>query len=549
VAKKRSLWAELQRERANHQRLEQQQRRAVERSVAKAARDREQDQRAAIRKAAANERERKRLYIEDRKAEAAAMAADVQARIAELETVLTGGLHQNSGVSFASLKHTVVMPPFDPGGLDRPFDEPQWEQFAPQPPGAVGRMFGGGTRYAREEAAAREAYEEAYARHAAAESDRLWQLAERQRAYDHQAAEAAKAVAEHNAEVDLFEREFRAGDPEAVAQFLTLVLDGSVYPDGFVHRTRALYRPEPREVVVEYELPPQSVIPAERDYKYVQNADEIRASDRPVKEIKDRYARLIAGVALRTIHEVFEAARPGVVGVVTFNGHVSTKDRATGRPVRPCLISVSAQHERFSTFVLADLDPVACLHELNALVSQHPYDLEAVRPVVDFETLLTQYKFVEGMDAVAGLDSRPDLLDMTPTEFEHLVRQLFEAMGMQSWVTQASKDDGVDAVAVNEDPVFGGLCIIQAKRYRSAVGVEPVRALAGVMEDKHATKGIMVTTSWVTKDGHAFAIRHGRIQIMECEEIKYLCKEHLGQDILISLPKSPPQRRQPERRP
>ncbi len=147
------------------------------------------------------------------------------------------------------------------------------------------------------------------------------------------------------------------------------------------------------------------------------------------------------------------------------------------------------------------------------------------------------------MDAVAGLDSRPDLIDMTPTEFEHLVRQLFEAIGMQSWVTQASKDDGVDAVAVNEDPFMGGHCIIQAKRYRSAVGVEPVRALAGVMDDKHATTGILVTTSWVTKDGHDFAQRNGRIRLIECEEIKYLCKEHLGLDVLISLPKPPPKRR------
>jgi restriction system protein len=320
------------------------------------------------------------------------------------------------------------------------------------------------------------------------------------------------------------------------------VLDVSRYPEGFPRRTRALYRPEPREVVVEYELPPQSLIPAEKDFKYVQTRDEIEAVARSVKEIKTQYARLIAQVALRAIHEVLASDSSGVVAVVTFNGHVSTKDRATGQPVRPCLISVSANRELFASFVLADLDPVACLHKLNALVSPHPYDLEAVRPVVDFETLLSQYKFVEGMDAVAGLDSRPDLLDMTPTEFEHLVRQLFEAMGMKSWNTQASKDDGVDAVAVNEDPVFGGLCVIQAKRYRSAVGVEPVRALAGVMEDKHATKGIMVTTSWVTKDGHAFAARHGRMQIMECEEIKFLCKEHLGLDILISLPKPPPRR-------
>jgi restriction system protein len=229
-----------------------------------------------------------------------------------------------------------------------------------------------------------------------------------------------------------------------------------------------------------------------------------------------------------------------VIDLVTFYGYVSTKDPATGQPIRPLLLQVSAEREMFSTFLLSDLDPGACLKRLNALVSPHPYDLEPVQPTVDFDSLLTQFKFVAGMDVIAGLDSRPDLLAMNPYEFEHLVRQIFEEMGMQAWNTQAIKDDGVDAVAVNNTAVFGGMCIIQAKRYRGAVGVEAIRALAGVMEDKHATKGILITTSWVTKDGHAFATRHGRIEIMECEHVKYLCKEHLGLDVLISLPKPPP---------
>jgi restriction system protein len=394
------VWADLQRERAYWQRIDEQARRAAERREAKEARDREQARRATRRQAVADERERRRLYIEDRKAEAAGMAADLQSRIAELDSVLTAGLHQGPGASFASFKHTVEMPLFDPGGLDRPVVEPQWEQFAPRPPGALGRILGwmpgGGPRYAREEAAAREAYEKECARHAAAESNRRRQLAERRRAYDHQAVEEARAVVEHNSEVDEFECKFRAAEPEAVAQFFTLVLDASIYPEDFAHRTRTLYRPEPREVVVEYELPPQSVIPVERDFKYVQTRDEIDTVARPVKEIKDRYRRLIAMVTLRTISEVFTADQAGVVGVVTFNGHVSTKDPATGQPVRPCLLSVSAPLELFNTFVLPDLDPVACLHKLNALVSPHPYDLEAVRPVVDFDTLLSQYKFVEG---------------------------------------------------------------------------------------------------------------------------------------------------------
>jgi restriction system protein len=171
-------------------------------------------------------------------------------------------------------------------------------------------------------------------------------------------------------------------------------------------------------------------------------------------------------------------------------------------------------------------------------VSPHPYDLEAVRPVLQFD--LSRYKFVDEMRVVAGLDSRPDLLALKPVEFEHLIRELFEAIGMKAWVTQASKDDGVDAVVVNEDPIIGGLCIIQAKRYSRIVGLESVNALAGVMDDKRAAKGILVTTSWVGKASRDFAARNGRIQIIEGRQLKSMLKEHLDIDVLIGLPNIPP---------
>jgi hypothetical protein len=51
--------------------------------------------------------------------------------------------------------------------------------------------------------------------------------------------EAAKVVAEYNGEVDEFERQFRAADPEAVSRFFTFVLDASDYLEGFGHRTRS----------------------------------------------------------------------------------------------------------------------------------------------------------------------------------------------------------------------------------------------------------------------------------------------------------------------
>jgi restriction system protein len=538
-----SLWAEIQRERARQQRLQEREFRDFRQAQERAQREQVRAEKAAARKAAADLKEAKRLYLEERKAEAAEMSQALQDRVAELDSVLTGGMRTSPLVTFRSLKRQETYPPFDPGSLGEPLPSPLWEQFAPDPPGGF-RRRAGSAKYAREEQEARAAFDDARQRHAAAELRRRGQLVERQKAYQSASADAISKAREHNEGIDEFARDFRSCDSESVAKFCTLALDSSLYPDGFPRHTRAIYRPEPREVVVEWELPPQSIIPAERGYKYVATRDAIDPISRPDREVKERYANLIAQVTLRTIHEVLVSTPASVVDAVTFYGYVSAPDPGTGQPARPLLLNVTAPRDKFETFMLAALDPIACLKgELIALVSPHPYDLEPVRPLVNFDSLLAHFKFVAGADVIAGLDSRPDLLAMSPFEFETFVKQLFEAMGMKAWKTQDVKDDGVDAVAVSEAPVFGGLCVIQAKRSRYAVGIDVVRALAGTMEDKRATKGVVVTTSWVTKDGHDFAIRHGRIEVMECDHLKYLCKEHLSLDVLISLPKAPPGRR------
>ena len=335
---------------------------------------------------------------------------------------------------------------------------------------------------------------------------------------------------------------FKAHGPEAFVEAIQRGLATSVYPDGLVGSCAAQYLPESAELWVEYELPRQDVLPAVTGYRYVKTRDQTVPEPRKETERGRLYEKLIARVALRTLAEAFDVTPATLVSGIVFNGYVSAKDRATGQPVRPLLLSVHATREAFARIVLdePELDPKACLTSyLNAVISPHPYDLEAVRPVVQFD--LSKYKFVEEMNVIAGLDSRPDLLALKPVEFEHLIRELFEAMGLKSWVTQASKDEGVDGVAINEDPIVGGLCIIQAKRYSKIVGVEAVHALAGVMEDKHAAKGVLVATSWVGKASRDFAARNGsRIQIIEGRQLKYMLKEHLGLDVLISLPKLPP---------
>jgi restriction system protein len=330
------------------------------------------------------------------------------------------------------------------------------------------------------------------------------------------------------------------GSAEFVAA-LQQALASSIYPDGLHGSCAAIFRAEARELLIEYELPRQEVVPAVAAYRYVKTTDVVQPEPRKDAEIKRLYGQLIARVALRTLAEAFGATPVTLVSNIVLNGYVSARDRATGKPIRPLLISTHATRDRFAEIVLdePELDPEACLRAYrNAVVSPHPYDLEAVRPVLQFD--LSKYKFVEEMDVVAGLDSRMDRLALKPVEFEHLIRELFEAIGMKSWVTQASRDEGVDGVATNEDPIVGGLCIIQAKRYSKIVGLEAVHALAGVMEDKNAAKGVLVTTSWVGKASREFAARNGRIEIIEGRHLKSLLLEHLDKDVLISLPNLPP---------
>jgi len=541
VAKRREWWQEVQRERARQAHYRHRQLREFQQAQARAARDAAKAERDRKRKAAAEEWERQQLYVDGRRAEAAAMAADVRARLAVLDGLLAAGVRDRPVVTFAALRRSGTYPVFDVGRLAEPLPAPVWEHFAPEEPAAGrGRLFGGGAaRYEQELDRARADYAQAVERHTAAEAERRRQFARQRAAYDADAATFATTVAGHNAGVDQFQRDCWAADPEAVAQFCTLVLDSSVYPDTFPHRTRTVYRPDQKEVVIEWELPPQSVIPLDRDYLYLAARDAIDAVPRAEKEIEELYRAVIAQVALRTLHEILISTPGSVIELVTFYGKVCATDPATGQPVAPLLLQVSAEREAFTPYLLSDPDPVTSLGRLNALLSAHPCDLVPVQPTIDFDSLSTQHAFVAGVDALAGLDTRRDVLAMSPAEFEHLVRQVFSELGMRAWNTEAVNDDGVDAVAVNQDAVLGGTCVIRAKRQRDAVGVDAVRALADVMEDKHAAKGILLTTSWVTKEGQAFATRHGRIEIMECEHVKYLCKEHLGFDALISLPKPP----------
>ncbi|MGA2484176.1 MAG: restriction endonuclease [Candidatus Acidiferrales bacterium] len=105
--------------------------------------------------------------------------------------------------------------------------------------------------------------------------------------------------------------------------------------------------------------------------------------------------------------------------------------------------------------------------------------------------------------AVDFLQAGRLLSEMPWRKFEEVLGALLEAEGWSVTVTRPSRDGGIDVVTVKEDLVLGPIrAVWQAKRYgpTRAVRLGEVRELSAVVDKQRATKGVIVTTSRLTKD-------------------------------------------------
>ncbi len=138
-------------------------------------------------------------------------------------------------------------------------------------------------------------------------------------------------------------------------------------------------------------------------------------------------------------------------------------------------------------------------------------------------------RFVDPRDVVDGMSADQNLATMDWGDFEHLCRQLFEMefaeRGAEVRITQASRDQGVDAVIFDPDPVRGGKIVIQAKRYAGTVDVSAVRDLWGTTQHEGAMKGILVTTSQYGADAYNFA-KGKPITLLNGGELLHLLEKH-----------------------
>jgi len=521
---------------------------AVARDAARAQRQAASEQRRLIREyeRATRQAERNRnlaakearqRYLEERFQEVEDQNAALGDYIQELRTILELTLSIDDTISFDSLRSREEFRQFIvPKVLAEPIVEPVKARFffAIKSPNWFMNLFPSVKAKHQETLNRAEAqYQNALTKFKNDEIERQAQITKLGQEYEVERVLFLRKQEERNAQVDDFEKAYLEGDRDAIIAYYSMVLERSVYPETIAHAFRVTYSAESKELVVEFDLPRPDVVPSVLEYKYVKARDAIEHKSRKQSEIKDLYQDVIASIALRTIHEVMESDQAGHVQVVTFNGFVHTIDPTTGRDIRPCLISVRTTRERFEEIDLSRVDKRACLRNLGAQVSPRPDERIAVKPIVEFNMI--DKRFVPGSDVISELESRPNLMDLTPREFEDLIGNLFSKMGLETKQTQLSQDGGVDVVAFDKRPLFGGKVVIQAKRYRNTVGVSAVRDLYGTMMNEGANKGILVTTSGY--GSAAFNFIEGKpIELIDGGGLLYLLENHAGTRARIIMP-------------
>lgn len=95
------------------------------------------------------------------------------------------------------------------------------------------------------------------------------------------------------------------------------------------------------------------------------------------------------------------------------------------------------------------------------------------------------------------------LFSIHPREFEKIIAELLYNQGFKVELTKQTRDNGYDILALKYINGFSPIkYLVECKRYAEdrKIGVEIIRSFKEVLQTENANKGIIVTTSYFTKD-------------------------------------------------
>ena len=207
----------------------------------------------------------------------------------------------------------------------------------------------------------------------------------------------------------------------------------------------------------------------------------------------------------------------------------------------------NAMGEEIDHLFIAEVDCDICRNSLRveARCSEYPvgafnYDTEyeasgceiLIKPSVDpdYRDEIDDMVFYEPDEDVLNIvyydleqyQQNPELLrTISPTEFETAISEILQRDGFETRVTKKTRDGGKDIIAKYTAGRIPFIIWVECKQWNenNPVGIDVVEKLSAVQRDKNINKGVVVTTSYFTKDARDYADEH-QMSLYDWDDLK-----------------------------
>ena len=295
-----------------------------------------------------------------------------------------------------------------------------------------------------------------------------------------------------------------SADNEGVTQHFDLALRCLSLPSFLPRQWLIRFEPETKTLLVEHRFPETTRLEVTKIVEQSRGSVVKPASQTARKSL---VSKIQPALCLQLARAMADADTFGLIEAIAVNGWIDFFDRATGHPKRAYCVSLIAKKQALLDLNLETLDFVTAFNALRGTSAGETYETAPVMPSLHMQT--DDPRFVESRDTIEKMAKGENLAAMDWEDFEHLVRELFDrefaAIGAEVKITRVSRDQGVDAIIFDPDPLRGGKIVIQAKRYTIPVDVSAVRDLYGTVLNEGANTGILVTTSHYGSEAYEFA--------------------------------------------
>jgi len=127
-----------------------------------------------------------------------------------------------------------------------------------------------------------------------------------------------------------------------------------------------------------------------------------------------------------------------------------------------------------------------------------------------------------------ALDDRPPI---TPDEFEDIIQELLQALGMEIVFSSQGTGGVLEITARDPRPLTGGRILVHATPVTGAGQVDAAEVLGfadSVRGDMGALKGIFISAAGFTDEAHA-AMRStpAQVELVDAQKLVELVREHL----------------------